>query len=283
MNPTLLKKILRILSLLEEKWANAPEADFQFSAFSWVKTPPKKGYLKGIHFHPIDLNDLFFIDRQKEALLQNTRQFVAGFPANNALLTGARGTGKSSLMRAILKELAPQGLKMVEVDKADLTDLPEIVEQIEGRKERFIIFCDDLSFEAEDVSYKALKSLLDGSLRAPPENILIYATSNRRHLMPDFFSENDHSGEIHPMERVEEKTSLSDRFGLWLSFYPLGQEEFLEIVAHWLCFYGVKKDLIPLAQKEALQWALSRGARSGRVAVQFARHFAGKESFKNPR
>lgn len=277
---SLTQQIARILSLLEAKWARSPAPNFDYCAFVWEKNANQKGFLKGVDFNAIRLSDLHFIDAQKEALLQNTRQFVAGFPANNALLTGARGSGKSSLIRAILQELAPLGLKIIEVNQADLTDLPEIVSLIEHQNARFIIFCDDLSFEADDASYKALKSLLDGSLRAPNENILIYATSNRRHLMPDFFSENEASDEIHPFERTEEKISLSDRFGLWLSFYPLGQNEFLSIVAHWLLFYGLEKQDIQSAQQEALQWALARGSRSARVAVQFARHFAGKKAWK---
>ena len=279
----LINQIARILSVLEEKWGKSAAPDFTKIAFRWKKN----GGLEGIaRVAAIRLDDLKHIDTQKEKLVLNTRQFIAGLPANNALLTGARGSGKSSLMRAILQEFASQGLRMIEVDKSDLGDLPEIVALVENRPERFIIFCDDLSFEANDASYKALKSLLDGSIFQPPENILIYATSNRRHLMPDFFSENEETDEIHPFERTEEKISLSDRFGLWLSFYPFDQNEFLAIVRHWLKFFNVPESEFKNAEREALQWALSRGARSGRVAQQFARHYTGSRAFKkakNPR
>ena len=274
----LINQIARILSVLEEKWGKSAAPDFSKIAFRWKKN----GGLEGIaRIATIRLDDLKHIDTQKEKLVLNTQQFVLGLPANNALLTGARGSGKSSLMRAILHEFAPQGLRMIEVDKSDLTALPEIVALVENCPERFIIFCDDLSFEADDASYKALKSLLDGSIFAPPENILIYATSNRRHLMPDFFSENEETDEIHPFERAEEKISLSDRFGLWLSFYPFDQNEFLAITRHWLKFFNVPESEFENAQQQALQWALGRGARSGRVAQQFARHYAGSKALKN--
>ena len=277
----LINQIARILSVLEDKWGKSAPVDFSKIAFRWKKNNAQNGVLEGIaRIAAIALNDLKHIETQKEKLVLNTRQFIHGLPANNALLTGARGSGKSSLMRAILQEFAPLGLRMIEVDKSDLVDLPEIVALVENRPERFIIFCDDLSFEANDASYKALKSLLDGSIFSPPENILIYATSNRRHLMPDFFSENEETDEIHPFERTEEKVSLSDRFGLWLSFYPFDQKEFLGIVRHWLQFFNVPESEFKEAEKEALQWALSRGARSGRVAQQFARHYAGANAIK---
>lgn len=230
--------------------------------------------------HPIRLADLADIDEQKERITANTRQFVAGQPANNVLLTGTRGSGKSSLVKAVLNEYAAQGLRLIEVDKDDLTDLAEIVDLVAGRPEKFLIFCDDLSFESGENAYKALKSVLDGSVAAPPDNVLIYATSNRRHLMPEYFSENLETtrvdGEIHPGEAIEEKISLSERFGLWISFYPFDQDSYLHIVAHWLKSYGFSKKAIAAAEREALNWALGRGSRSGRVAWQFARDYAGR-------
>jgi len=240
------------------------------------------GYLQPIMRLPvIRLGDLQDIDEQKARIDANTRHFVAGQPANNVLLTGARGSGKSSLIKALLNEYAPQGLRVIEVEKGDLTDLPDIVELIDGRPERFIIFCDDLSFDTGDARYKALKVVLDGSIAAAPENVLIYATSNRRHLMPEYFSENLESRrvgeEIHPGEAVEEKISLSERFGLWISFYPFDQEAYLDIVAHWLQSFGCPRDEIVRAERDALNWALERGSRSGRVAWQFARDWAGRQ------
>jgi predicted AAA+ superfamily ATPase len=229
----------------------------------------------------IRLPDLREVEPQKEKLLRNTAQFVAGRPANNVLLTGAKGTGKSSLIKAVLNEFAPQGLRLIEVDKADLIDLPDLVEQVAGRPERFVVFCDDLSFDEGEASYKALKSVLDGSVAAATDNVLIYATSNRRHLLPEYMAENltyTHTadGEVHPGEVVEEKISLSERFGLWVSFYPFSQEEYLTIVAQWLASFGVSGAAIAAARPEALVWALERGSRSGRVAYQFARDYAGR-------
>ncbi|MCL2876221.1 MAG: ATP-binding protein [Betaproteobacteria bacterium] len=228
----------------------------------------------------IRLRDLQNIDEQKERIERNTQQFLAGRRANNVLLTGARGSGKSSLVKALLDEYASKGLRLIEVDKDDLADLPEIMDLASGRPERFIVFCDDLSFGEGEVAYKALKSALDGSISGLADNVLIYATSNRRHLMPEFHDDNKLTrhidGEIHPAEAIEEKISLSDRFGLWLSFYPFGQDEYLEIATHWLKVFGVPKKRIREAHQEALQWALLRGSRSGRVAWQFARDFAGR-------
>ncbi len=232
--------------------------------------------------HAIRLDDLQGIDRQREVLERNTRQFVAGKPANNALLWGSRGTGKSSLVKALLDAYHPQGLRLIEVEKSDLIDLADIVERVEGRSERYILFSDDLSFEAGDGSYKALKAVLDGSVQAPPENVLIYATSNRRHLLPEYMSENQDAhvvdGEIHQGEAVEEKISLSERFGIWLSFYPFKQDEYLQIVAHWLSRLGSEMD--DEARGEALKWALMRGSRSGRSGYQFARDWAGRQGLK---
>ena len=231
---------------------------------------------------PLRLQDLREIEPQKDKIFRNTVQFVDGKPANNVLLTGARGTGKSSLIKACLNELSDRGLRLIEVDKADLTDLPEIVEAVCERPEKFIIFCDDLSFEEGESGYKALKSILDGSVAAASPNVLVYATSNRRHLLPEYMAENlsyTHTpdGEVHPGEVVEEKISLSERFGLWVSFYPFSQEEYLTIVGQWLAALGVPTAVATVAQPEALVWALERGSRSGRVAYQFARDFAGRQ------
>jgi uncharacterized protein len=233
------------------------------------------------HLATIRLADLKEVDAQKERLVRNTEQFVAGRGANNVLLTGARGTGKSSLIKACLNEYAPRGLRLIEVDKVDLVDLPDLVDLIAARPERFVVYCDDLSFDEGEPGYKALKSMLDGSVAQSSDNVLIYATSNRRHLLPEYMKENltyQHTadGEVHPGEVVEEKISLSERFGLWISFYPFTQDEYQAIVAQWLRVHGVPEDAIPAALKESLVWALERGSRSGRVAHQFARDFAGR-------
>jgi predicted AAA+ superfamily ATPase len=250
-------------------------------AFRWRKSSGR-GWLQAVpHPHPIRLADLNNIDDQKARITLNTRQFVSGRPANNVLLTGARGSGKSSLVKAVLNEFSGRGLRLIEVDKDHLIDLPDIVDLLDGRPERFLIFCDDLSFEAGETSYKALKSVLDGSIAAPPDNLLIYATSNRRHLMPEYFSENLESkrvdDEIHPGEVSEEKISLSERFGLWISFYPFSQDDYLNIVNHWLRHFGVSEKIIAGSERDALNWALGRGSRSGRVAWQFARDVAGRQ------
>ena len=234
-----------------------------------------------LHASSIRLDDLQHVDAQKRQIEQNTRQFVLRRPANNVLLTGARGTGKSSLIKACLNGFADQGLRLIEVDKADLADLPDIVDLVAGRPERFVIFCDDLSFEEGEAGYKALKVALDGSISAQSDNVLIYATSNRRHLMPSMMSDNagyrhGEDGDLHPGETVEEKISLSERFGLWLSFYPFRQDDYLDIVAHWLAGFGCTPERIEAARTEALQWALQRGSRSGRVAWQFAKDYAGR-------
>lgn len=233
------------------------------------------------HLASMPLDALKEIDAQKEKIERNTRQFVEGKPANNVLLTGARGTGKSSLIRACLQAYAPQGLRLIEVDKAELTDLPDIVEVVSQRPEKFIVFSDDLSFDEGEPGYKALKSILDGSIAAATPNVLIYATSNRRHLLPEYMKDNlsythTEDGEVHPGEVIEEKISLSERFGLWVSFYPFSQNEYLTIVAQWLSSFGVDQKAIEAARAEALVWALERGSRSGRVAYQFARDYAGR-------
>jgi len=233
------------------------------------------------HVAPIRLAELVEVEPQKQRLLRNTEQFVAGHGANNVLLTGARGTGKSSLIKACLNEFAPRGLRLIEVDKADLVDLPDIVDLVAERPERFIIYCDDLSFDEGEPGYKALKSILDGSVSQASDNVLIYATSNRRHLLPEYMSENltykhTEDGEVHPGEVVEEKISLSERFGLWVSFYPFTQAEYLAIVAQWLRFFEVDEPAIAAARQESLVWALERGSRSGRVAYQFAKDYSGR-------
>jgi predicted AAA+ superfamily ATPase len=248
-------------------------------AYRWRKHA-RGGFLEPVlHPHRISFADLKDIDEQKRRLRENTAQFVAGRPANNVLLTGARGTGKSSLVKAALNEFAPKGLRLIEVDKRDLVDLPDIVDLVADRKERFVIFCDDLSFEASDAGYKSLKVALDGSIAGSAENVLIYATSNRRHLMPEFMDENlqavHRDGEIHPGETTEEKISLSERFGLWLSFYPFDQDQYLDIADHWVNTLGGRAS--EESRKAALLWSLERGFRSGRVAWQFARDWVGRK------
>lgn len=262
--------------------AQPAATDWQAStAFRWRRKDGRGQIEPVLHVHRISLRDLRGIDDQKQQVEQNTRQFVEGFPANNVLLTGARGTGKSSLVKALLNKYAGKGLRLIEVEKHDLIDLPEIVDIICLRPERYVIYCDDLSFEADEPGYKALKVVLDGSVAAASDNCLIYATSNRRHLMPEYMHENleyKHIGEeIHPGETTEEKVSLSERFGIWVSFYPFDQDDYLGIVAVWLEHFkapGADSDAV---QKAALQWSLTRGSRSGRVAWQFARDWAGKQ------
>lgn len=272
--------IARIESVLPQPLA-APDWSAAI-AWRYRKRSSGHGALEPVrHVAAMRLEDLKEIDGQKEKIQRNTEQFVRGLPANNVLLTGARGTGKSSLIKACLNAYAPQGLRLIEVDKADLTDLPDIVEVVAGRPEYFIVFCDDLSFEDGEPGYKALKSILDGSVAAATPNVLIYATSNRRHLLPEYMRENltythTDDGEVHPGEGVEEKISLSERFGLWVSFYPFSQDEYLAIAGQWLASFGLDGEAIAGARAEALVWALERGSRSGRVAYQFARDFAGR-------
>ena len=264
--------------------AHAREPDWKRSfAFRWRKRAGGgASYLQPVlHASPIALADLHNVEAQKQQIERNTRQFVQGRPANNVLLTGARGTGKSSLIKACLNQFSGQGLRLIEVDKADLAGLPDIVDLVAGRPERFIVFCDDLSFEEGESGYKALKVALDGSIAAQSDNVLIYATSNRRHLVPERMSDNASykstaDGDLHPGETVEEKISLSERFGLWLSFYPFKQDDYLDIVAHWLASFGCNAQQVEEARADALRWALQRGSRSGRVAWQFAKDHAGK-------
>ena len=251
-------------------------------AYRYRKRSSGHGTLEPVrHVAQLGLQDLKEIDQQKEKIQRNTEQFVTGLPANNVLLTGARGTGKSSLIKACLNTYAPRGLRLIEVDKDDLVDLPDIIEVVANRAEKFIVYCDDLSFEDGEPGYKALKSILDGTVAASTANVLVYATSNRRHLLPEYMKENltythTDDGEVHPGEGVEEKISLSERFGLWVSFYPFSQDEYLAITAQWLSSFGLNANVIDAAKPEALVWALERGSRSGRVAYQFARDYAGK-------
>ncbi len=283
------KLVTRAASLVERLERLLPTegdpTDWRASiAFRWRKRNGRGVIEPVVNVHRIDLKDLQGIDEQKQVVEQNTRQFVEGFPANNVLLTGARGTGKSSLVKALLNKYAPRGLRVIEVEKHNLVDLPEIVERIYRRPERFVLYCDDLSFEADEPGFKALKVVLDGSVAAASENCLIYATSNRRHLMPEYMEENleyKHVGEeIHPGETSEEKVSLSERFGLWASFYPFDQDDYLKIVAVWLEHFKAPGAHSDVVKRAALQWALQRGSRSGRVAWQFARDWAGRQRMK---
>jgi predicted AAA+ superfamily ATPase len=289
MNPSFERLIERAEALISRIEAvlpqpiSAPAWDASI-AYRYRKRTSGHGLLEPVrHVAPLSLADLKEIDGQKEKIQRNTEQFVNGLPANNVLLTGARGTGKSSLIKACLNEYAPRGLRLIEVDKADLVDLPDIVELVSERPEKFMVFCDDLSFEDGEPGYKALKSILDGSVAAATPNVLIYATSNRRHLLPEYMKENlsyTHTadGEVHPGEVIEEKISLSERFGLWISFYPFSQEEYLAIVAQWLTALGLPAAQVQAAHPEALVWALERGSRSGRIAYQFARDHVGRRN-----
>ena len=275
----LMEKLERVLP----KSASRSAPDWEAAhAFRW-----EQGRLVTVpQPHRIGLTDLLMIETQKQLISQNTKQFVQGRPANNVLLTGSRGTGKSSLVKALLNEYAVDGLRLIEVSKLALADLPHIIAQVSGRPERFILYCDDLSFNANEPGYQALKAALDGSLVTFSDNLLIYATSNRRHLMPESMQDNlatKYGGdamftdnEIHPAESVEEKISLSERFGLWVSFYPFTQDEYLAIVAHWLRHFGLSGEMDAVARQAALQWAIQRGSRSGRVGWQFARDWAGR-------
>ena len=281
--------LLRAEQLITRIEAVLPQAVAQpdwtaSSAFRYRKRSSGRATLEPVrHVGAMALTDLKEIEPQKEKIYRNTRQFVLGQRANNVLLTGARGTGKSSLIRACLNEFSAQGLRLIEVDKADLTDLPDIIDLVSEEPYKFIVFCDDLSFDEGESGYKALKSILDGSVAATTANVLIYATSNRRHLLPEYMKENlsyTHTadGEVHRGEGVEEKISLSERFGLWVSFYPFSQDEYLTIVAQWLGAMGVTVPAIEAARAQALVWALERGSRSGRVAYQFALDYAGQHA-----
>lgn len=281
--PELVAELRRLIATLEGALPRpAPAPDFDRGlAFRWRPRPQGGGYLETVRdLSPIRLDDLRSIDRQKAEIRRNTEQFVAGLPANNVLLTGSRGSGKSSLVKALLNEFADRGLRVVEVDRHLLCELPDIVQLLQGRPERFIVYCDDLSFSEDDASYRALKTTLDGGLHAGAGNVIIYATSNRRHLLPEFHAENAQAhytdnGEIHPGEAVDDKISLSDRFGLWLTFYPNTQDDYLAAAEVWLAKHGHALDAGSRAA--ALQWAQARGNRSSRTASQFARDWAGRQ------
>ncbi|MBW1660347.1 MAG: ATP-binding protein [Deltaproteobacteria bacterium] len=276
----LLDRLGNLVSRVEEIFPPVKDSnegiDDHSRVFRWTRRGTK-GFLKPVDFHArVRLEDLLGVDRQKEALVRNTRQFLRGYEANNALLWGARGTGKSSLIRALVPAFADEGLRLIEVGKGDLRDLPDIVEAIAATSHRFILFCDDLSFGAEEPGFKDLKALLDGALSTVSDRFLIYATSNRRHFMPEEMATTEEGKEIHPEEAVDEKISLSERFGLWLPFYSFAQEMYLEIVAHWLKVFGVTPEDEEAMKQEALRWALARGSRSGRTARQFAKDYAGR-------
>ncbi|MCU4324526.1 ATP-binding protein [Acinetobacter schindleri] len=280
--------ILNALStVLQQLQQSLPEVKTvpDFSAYAYKL---QDGQLKPIHkLRTIQLADLKGIEKQKEKVIQNTLQFLNNLPANDVLLTGSRGTGKSSIVRALLTEYADQGLRLIEIERDDLSDLPEIQKLIADRPEKFIVYCDDLAFNAEDENYRSLKSVLDGSLQSGSSNFVIYATSNRRHLLPEFMHENTpvtkvdvpQYTELHPQEAIEEKISLSDRFGMWLSFYPMDQNLYLEIVEHYL--KQASMELTTETRAEALRWCQGRGQRSGRAAYQFSKHWIGSQQLKS--
>lgn len=282
-----MQRVLSMIDRVEQAAAHLPAPiDWQQTHAARWMAQGNGGWLRPLlTASEAHLQDLVGVDRQKSLLQANTRQFVQGFPANNALLWGARGTGKSSLVRALQAEYAGRGLRLIEIDKTDLLHLPALVEQIRDLPWRFLLFCDDLAFEADDSAYKTLKTVLDGSVETAPDNLLLYATSNRRHLLPEQRSDNQAAqmvdGELHPGEAIEEKIALSDRFGLWVSFYPFSQEHYLAVVRHWLQDIAARYQLdwawSDELQLEALRWALSRGNRNGRCASQFARAWVGRQ------
>lgn len=280
-----LNQIARTLAQLEQQLSGktqiVPPNFDEYIAFTWKKQHNQGQFQAIPHPKLIKLDDLQGIDRQKSILVQNTEQFLAGKPANNALLWGSKGTGKSSIIKGLLERYAAQGLRIIEIDRHDLVDIPDITELLRQSDKKFILFCDDLSFEAADVSYKALKVALDGGMTAIPENVLIYATSNRRHLLPEYMADNVQSQtqvddlEVHYVDAIEEKISLSERFGIWLSFYQFREDAYLTIVQHWLQHFGLGYD--EQVAKEALMWARTRASKSGRAAYQFAVDYAGRQ------
>lgn len=280
----------RALSVLERLDRFIPTTDHpdlaNGIAWRWRKQNAIGGLCRIDRFNPISLDDLHHIDHQKQELVRNTRQFLRGLPANNALLWGPRGTGKSSLVKALLNAYAGDGLKLIEVERHALVDLPDIVEALDGNQSKFVVFCDDLSFDEHDNSYRALKVVLDGSVLNTPDNIIIYATSNRRHLLPEHQADNldarSLDGEIHQSEAVEERISLSERFGLWLSFHPFNQDCYLDIVNHWLMDLGIDPGEDRGVRRAALQWAMLHGSRSGRSAYQFAKDWVGRTALDKP-
>ena len=272
---------------LHDRWetlldGRASPPDWIHDAYRWRHDRRGMRLLPVKRPHRVDLADLLCMDRQKAEVVRNTTQFMRGLPANNVLLWGARGTGKSTLIKAVFNAFVNDGLRLIEVEKEHLVDLIDIVDVLDGRAERFLLFCDDLSFDADDAGYTALKAVLEGSIAAPPANVLIYASSNRRHLLPEHKAENQDvhvvNGEIHPGDAIEEKISLSERFGLWLSFYPFSQDDYLAIVEHWLDRLGAGDLADPETRRAALAWARQRGSRSGRVARQFAVDQAGRDA-----
>ena len=266
--------------------AQLPNIDWAHTLAARWQREGHSGYLAPLEVNlDLRLDDLIGIDRQRDLLAANTQQFVDGLPANHALLWGARGTGKSSLIRALLAEYAALGLRLIEIERDHLADLPRVVELLSGQRQAFVLFCDDLSFEAGEGDYRVLKSVLDGSLERAPENVLLYATSNRRHLVPERQSDNENwqmvDGELHPNEAVEDKIALSDRFGLWLSFYPFSQQHYLSVVRHWIDSLAdracLQWDWDEALEKDAIRWATGRGNRNGRCAYQYARQWVGSK------
>ena len=275
------ERATRLLERWERQLEGRPQPpDWTYDAYRWRNDRGGARLLPVRNPHRVDLDDLLCMDHQRDELLRNTARFVDRRPANNALLWGSRGTGKSTLIKAVFNHFVDRGLRLIQVEKEHLVDLAEIVDVFDGRQERFLLFCDDLSFEADDPGYKSLKAVLEGSIAAPADNVLIYASSNRRHLLPESKVDNREvhqiDGEIHPSEAIEEKISLSERFGLWLSFYPFTQDQYLSIVEHWLERYAAGSCADGDTRKAALQWAIQRGSRSGRVARQFAVDWAGR-------
>jgi predicted AAA+ superfamily ATPase len=286
LDPDLQDQLRRVLSSLEQLLPRpVPAMDWRRDHAANFRRHSLAGYLEPVStVEAIDLADLLGIEEQKQVIERNTRQFLAGLPANNVLLWGTRGTGKSSLVRALLRAYAPQGLRIIQVDKDDLVHLPSIVDQIRDEPYRFVVFSDDVSFEVGESSYKTLKSALDGAVYAPPDNVLIYVTSNRRHMLPEFETDNLGSmivdNEIHHGEAVEEKISLSGRFGLWVAFHAFSQEQYLAVVRQWVAKLakarGAELPWTGQAEDAAVAWSLAKGDRSGRIAYQFASAWVGE-------
>ncbi|MFN6925588.1 MAG: ATP-binding protein [Tabrizicola sp.] len=256
-----------------------PAPDFAAEAFVWHTGPDRLEPVKRVA--RVDLSLLVGVNRSRDTLLENTRHFAAGLPANNALLWGARGMGKSSLVKAVHAKVRSEGhdLKIVELSREDLPSVQRLLAHLREAPYRFLLFCDDLSFSHDDQHYKSLKAVLDGGIEGRPENVLFYATSNRRHLMPRDMIENERSTAINPSEAVEEKVSLSDRFGLWLGFHPCSQDDYLEMIHGYCAHYGVRVPEERL-HAEAVEWQATRGARSGRVAWQFFCDLAAREGVR---